>query len=191
MVVRTHRVELAVAAPIWVGMPNPRRNALAASSSLQNRSMIRDVEVRDAGSKGKGVFALRGFRRGEFIFRRRNGRVVTGDEIAIVLPPGCYLNHSCEPNAMRSGVKVFAWRDIPACAEIAIDCRLNAFDGECWPVLADSRAARAGASAASSRWTRGDSSPTSPTLRTSSARNGAGVEPLPRRPGASPARRGV
>jgi SET domain len=95
--------------------------------------MIRDVEVREAGSKGKGVFALRGFRRGEFIFRRRNGRVVTGDEIArltpedqmhlteldwnrfaVVLPPGCYLNHSCEPNAMRSGVKVFAWRDVPS-----------------------------------------------------------------------------
>jgi hypothetical protein len=114
--------------------------------------MIRDVEVSEAGSKGKGVFALRGFRRGDFIFRRRNGRVVTGDEIArltpedqmhlteldwnrfaVVLPPGCYLNHSCEPNAMRSGVKVFAWRDVPAGHEITIDYRLNAFDGECWP----------------------------------------------------------
>lgn len=35
--------------------------------------MISDVEVREAGEKGRGVFALRAFTRGEFIFRRRNG----------------------------------------------------------------------------------------------------------------------
>lgn len=81
--------------------------------------MITDVEVRDAGPKGRGAFALRAFRKGEFIFRRRHSRVVTSREIprlseedrrhlveldldrsAILLPPGCYLNHSCEPNAM-------------------------------------------------------------------------------------------
>ena len=113
--------------------------------------MISDVEVRDAGTKGNGVFARREFREGEFIFRRRHGQVV--DEIgmaglseedrmhlceldwtrfAVLLPPGCYLNHSCEPNAMRSGVKVFAWRAIAAGEEITIDYRLNAFDGETW-----------------------------------------------------------
>jgi uncharacterized protein len=109
--------------------------------------VIRDVEVRDAGSKGKGVFALREFREGEFIFRRRHGRVVANDALssllledqrhlceldfdhsAVLLPPGCYLNHSCSPNAMRSGVKVFAWRDIGRGEEITIDYRLNAFD---------------------------------------------------------------
>lgn len=108
--------------------------------------MIVDIEVRDAGRKGLGVFAVRRFRKGEFIFRRRHGRVVTNDRIpslsreerrhlceldytksAILLPPGCYLNHSCDPNAMRSGVKVFAWRPIDAGEEITIDYRLNAF----------------------------------------------------------------
>src|SRR5438270_11862360 len=102
--------------------------------------MVADVEVRDAGVKGKGVFALRAFRRGEFIFRRRHGRIVRNDEVqqltdedqqhlceldwetsAILLPPGCFLNHSCEPNAMRSGVKVFAWRDICPGGEVASD----------------------------------------------------------------------
>jgi histone-lysine N-methyltransferase SETD2 len=111
--------------------------------------MIGDVAVRDAGRKGKGVFALRDFRRGEFIFRRRHGRVVPAREIrrlsrddrrplceldrersAVLLPPGCFLNHSCEPNAMRSGVKVFAWRRIRRGEEITIDYRLNAFGGE-------------------------------------------------------------
>lgn len=110
-----------------------------------------DIEVRDAGRKGLGVFARRPFRAGEFIFRRRHGRVIRNADIsrlsederrhlceldlersAVLLPPGCYLNHSCEPNAMRSGVKVFAWRDIGAGEEITIDYRLNAFGGERW-----------------------------------------------------------
>ena len=31
------------------------------------------------------------------------------DRYAVLAPPGCYLNHSCDPNAMRHGVVVFAW----------------------------------------------------------------------------------
>ena len=114
--------------------------------------MIGDVEVRDAGVKGLGVFARRSFEVGEFIFRRRHVRVVGGDELpllsaedrihlceldvdrfAVLAPPGCYLNHSCDPNAMRHGVKVFAWRPIAAGKEITIDYRLNAFEGTSWP----------------------------------------------------------
>ena len=114
--------------------------------------MIKDVEVRPAGSKGLGVFARRDFAPGEFIFRRRHARTLPGAEIpslspedemhlceldwdrfAVLLPPGAYLNHSCDPNAMRSGVKVFAWRAIRAGDEITIDYRLNAFDGSSWP----------------------------------------------------------
>lgn len=101
------------------------------------------------------MFALRSFSPGEFIFRRRHERIVPNTELealsdeerrhlceldfdrsAILLPPGCYLNHSCEPNAMRNGVKVFAWREIGAGEEITIDYRLNAFgDGEWWDCL--------------------------------------------------------
>jgi len=113
--------------------------------------VIGDVIVRDAGRKGKGVFALRPFAPGEFIFRRRHSRVVSNTRVsaltseerrhlceldfrrsAVLVGPGAYLNHSCEPNAMRSGVKVFAWRRIRAGAEITIDYRLNAFGGERW-----------------------------------------------------------
>ena len=123
--------------------------------------MRSDIEVRDAGRKGKGVFALRRFRRGEFIFRRRHGQVVANARVsklsaderrhlceldhersAVLLPPGAYLNHSCEPNAMRSGVKVFAWRDIRPDEEITIDYRLNAFGGERATCLCGSRSCR-------------------------------------------------
>ena len=102
--------------------------------------MIDDVVVASAGRKGKGVFARRAFARGEFIFRRRNGRVVTSSGIAslsraerrhlteldfersaVLLPPGCYLNHSCEPNATfdmsspdRSKWQLRALKDIHA-----------------------------------------------------------------------------
>jgi hypothetical protein len=114
--------------------------------------MIDDVEVQEAGDKGKGVYTRRAFAQGEFIFRRRHTRVVTGeglatlsdwdrvhlcelgfDRFAVLAPPGCYLNHSCDPTAMRHGVKVFAWRPIAAGEEITIDYRLNAFDGDSWP----------------------------------------------------------
>lgn len=114
--------------------------------------MIEDVEVRDAGSNGHGVYARRAFAEGEFIFRRRHARILSRadldhasewervhlcelgfDRFAVLAPPGCYLNHSCEPNAMRHGVKVFAWRLIEEGDEITIDYRLNAFDGSSWP----------------------------------------------------------
>jgi len=119
--------------------------------------MITDVVVLAAGPKGRGVFAKRAFRKGEFIFRRRHGRVVPNAELAsqsaedrrhlteldfdtsaVLLPPGCYLNHSCEPNAMRSGVKVFAWRAIRKGEEVTIDYRLNAFGDERWRCLCSS-----------------------------------------------------
>jgi hypothetical protein len=114
--------------------------------------VITDVEVREAGPQGKGVFALRRFVEGEFVFRRRHVRVVPiaatsrlsvwerihlceldADRVAVLAPPGCYLNHSCDPNAMRHGVKVFAWRCIEAGEEVTVDYRLNALDGDSWP----------------------------------------------------------
>jgi len=55
---------------------------------------------------------------------------LTLDTSAVLLPPGCYLNHSCDPNAMRRGVKVSAWKEIREGDEITIDYRLNAFGGE-------------------------------------------------------------
>lgn len=113
--------------------------------------MIADIIVKQAGIKGKGVFARRSFTHGEFIFRRRHGQVVDNDQIAllseedqrhlcelgwersaVLLAPGCYLNHACDPNAMRSGTRVFAWQDIRQGEEITIDYRLNAFTDECW-----------------------------------------------------------
>ena len=119
--------------------------------------MITDVFVKDAGAKGQGVFALRDFAVGEFIFRRRHGRIVHNREIdrlseedqshlceldwetsTVLLPPGCYLNHACDPNAMRKGTYVYAWKPIKQGEEITIDYRLNAFSGERYDCLCGS-----------------------------------------------------
>ena len=54
------------------------------------------------------------------------------DRFAVLASPGCYLNHSCDPNAMRHGVNVFAWRAIERGEEITIDYRLNAFGSSSW-----------------------------------------------------------
>ncbi|HEY7021173.1 MAG TPA: SET domain-containing protein-lysine N-methyltransferase [Ktedonobacterales bacterium] len=113
--------------------------------------MITDIEVRDTGAKGKGVFALRHFGAGEFIFRRRRGRIISNSEIAtlsaedqrhldeidentseILTSPGCYFNHACEPNAMPHGVDLYAWRDIAAGEEITVDYRLSAITDNRW-----------------------------------------------------------
>jgi len=118
---------------------------------------VHDIEIRDAGRKGMGVFARRAFRSGEFIFRRRHGRSVekteeTGlskedrshlcevdaEHSVILLPPGCYLNHSCDPNALRSGTIVFARRPIHKGDEITIDYRLNSLDAGRWKCLCGS-----------------------------------------------------
>ncbi len=112
--------------------------------------VIHDVEVRDAGSKGCGVYAPRRFAEGEFIFRRKHIRVVSTDNstrdewdrmhlcelgfdrFAVLAAPGCFLNHSAaERYASRR--QVFAWKPIERDEEITIDYRLNAFDGDSWP----------------------------------------------------------
>jgi uncharacterized protein len=113
--------------------------------------MITDIEVRDAGVKGKGVFALRHFDAGEFIFRRRRGGIIANGEIAtlsaedqrhldeidentseILTSPGCYFNHACEPNAMPHGMDLYAWKDIEAGEEITVDYRLSAISDNRW-----------------------------------------------------------
>ena len=56
--------------------------------------MIEDIIVKDAGDKGQGVFALRGFAKGEFIFRRRHGRVVRNRDVALLSKED--QRHLCE-----------------------------------------------------------------------------------------------
>ena len=113
-------------------------------SGKRDSVMITDIIIKAAGNKGQGVYALRGFSKGEFIFRRRHGSIVANADIpllpeedqrhlceldwqtsAILLAPGCYLNHSCDPNCeaviTRGHIWLEAIRAIPAGTELVYD----------------------------------------------------------------------
>jgi hypothetical protein len=112
--------------------------------------VIGDVEVRHTHDRGAGVFARRSFVRGELILRRTHTPIAASaidqlpagqrehvcqvdvDRFAVVASPGCFVNHCCQPNALRRGVRVVAWSPIDAGDEITLDYRLNALDGPPW-----------------------------------------------------------
>ena len=119
--------------------------------------MIQDVVVKETENKGQGVFALRDFPRGAILFRRRYSQVVSNAELAllseedqrhkdeldwetsvIMLPPGCYINHSCDPNAILKGNTFYAWKDIRQGEEITQEYRISSFTGERWPCFCGS-----------------------------------------------------
>ncbi|OGI15624.1 hypothetical protein A3K63_04285 [Candidatus Micrarchaeota archaeon RBG_16_49_10] len=104
--------------------------------------MIEDIEVKDAKGKGKGVFAKRSFRKGEFIFRYKTGKVVTregirkltkwesnhldeldGDKFEVQPEPACFVNHSCDPNAIMKGRSYFSLKPVRKGEEITVDYR--------------------------------------------------------------------
>lgn len=109
------------------------------------------IEVREAGAKGKGVFATRAFPAADVVMRfvaplvsrrklpdltpwQREHLAEVDVGVWQVLPePRCYLNHACEPNAIQTPDRVYARREIQAGEEITLDYRLNAYDdGTVW-----------------------------------------------------------
>ncbi len=104
--------------------------------------MIKDIEVKDAKGKGKGIFTKRNFKKGEFIFRYKRSRIVTrkglrkltewesdhideldNDKFEILSSPACYVNHSCDPNAIKKRRSYFALKSINKGGEILHDYR--------------------------------------------------------------------
>lgn len=90
---------------------------------------------------GLGVYAVRDFKRGDFLFSATGREVATQSEFTIqiawdrhldVHPPARYLNHSCDPNA---GVKTnaqgypdfYAFRDIAKDEEIRYDYAMTEY----------------------------------------------------------------
>lgn len=113
--------------------------------------MIKDVIVKDACKKGRGVFALRDFKKREFIFRGKKGRIVHKKDLPklshddgmhlneidyntfeVMRAPEKFINHSCDPNSIFRGRSVFALKPIKKGQEITGDYRINAFDGRRW-----------------------------------------------------------
>jgi SET domain-containing protein len=125
--------------------------------------MGKAIEIKEVGKKGRGVFALRNFSRGEVIFINERGTFVQekdleniskieGDHLneidketwEIMSPPGRLVNHSCDPNAIskessKKKVPYFALRDIKRGDEITVDYRINAHTGNVWKCYCGSK----------------------------------------------------
>ena len=113
--------------------------------------MSENIIVKDSGKKGKGVFALKDFKKDEVIIHI-TGKVVETDNPSsfskeiqnhwfpfdkkgkfhkYVLPesPWMYLNHSCNPNAgIKNNRDIVAMRDIKKGEEIVFDYAMNNID---------------------------------------------------------------
>ena len=98
------------------------------------------VDVRPSARHGTGLFAKRPFRTGELVYFVPQGRVLRGAEIPgltpvqrnhldrisddlyeVIEPPGCNVNHSCEPNLEERERYGIALRDIAGGEEITLD----------------------------------------------------------------------
>lgn len=98
------------------------------------------VEIGKSEKNGKGLFALKDFKKGEEIYVSKKGKIVSHDETInlselekihldkigeneyeVTESPGCYINHSCEPNVEEKDRTGYALRDIKKGEEITID----------------------------------------------------------------------
>jgi len=103
-------------------------------------NMNQFVEIRKSEKHGDGLFALKDFKRGESLYSLKKGRIVKHNEIQnlselekmhldkigkdeyeIIESPGCYINHSCGPNAEEKDRTGYALKDIKRDEEITID----------------------------------------------------------------------
>ena len=103
--------------------------------------------MKDAGVKGKGVFASKEFLHGDVILKidtsalisaediqylsadEQNHTMYVGDGNYIIMgSPERFINHSCEANAYTKSGKVIAMRDIKQGEEITCDYSLTSVD---------------------------------------------------------------
>lgn len=102
------------------------------------------VEVRSSGQLGRGVFALRNFRKGNVVLRgivekviEKNGEhTFTIHGVPVVLAgPMCLINHSCDPNCMHvfnelGTFDLIARRDIDAGEQLTHDTSAYEYEVE-------------------------------------------------------------
>ena len=117
----------------------------------KNYQMDSGVAVKESSVQGKGVFALRDFKKDELVYVVPRGRFVKKDEVKglseyerehldrvdantyeLMQEPACFINHSCEPNIMEKlapeSIEGYAFRDIQKGEELGVDYRVRGFD---------------------------------------------------------------
>jgi len=106
-----------------------------------------NVEVKDSGIKGKGLFATRDFAVGNKIYEYGPGRRIKRSEVTsltedeqdhldvfnpdtyeLMLPPASCVNHSCDPNMIEKGRVAYALKPVKKSEELTADYRIRAYD---------------------------------------------------------------
>ncbi|MGB3341230.1 MAG: SET domain-containing protein-lysine N-methyltransferase [bacterium] len=109
--------------------------------------MKKDIFVEESKIQGEGVFAVKGFKKGESILDVDDTHIVTdtsiltkknydfdldflaNGKIVWMQPPEKYINHSCDPNVYFKTIggirKVYAMRDILKGDELVSDYSMN------------------------------------------------------------------
>lgn len=110
-----------------------------------------NIAIKKAGNKGKGIFALKDFKKDEIILHIDGEVIETGNPASLskdiqdhcfpfdkkdkigkyVLPksPWKYLNHSCDPNAgIKNNRDIVAMKAIKKGEEITFDYAMNNID---------------------------------------------------------------
>ena len=113
---------------------------------------MKNVVVKKTPGKGKGVFALRNFAKGEIVIAIHYAKIIPekiADEMpqryldhmsytghgmcAVMTNPGRFVNHSCDPNSYFQHVdthneNVIAIKPIKKGQEITVDYRVDSVD---------------------------------------------------------------
>jgi hypothetical protein len=139
-------------APAFAGAALFAAGALCEIGGWRRRSTTQDIEIRESGISGRGVFARRRFRKGETVFRWNLSRRIRRDQVDALTPeerhflnpfdedcfvlvgePERYVNHSCANNTRVEQFTDVAVRDILPDEEITSDYRSGgaAIDFEC------------------------------------------------------------
>jgi hypothetical protein len=124
-------------------------------------SSVKNIAIRKTKSKGLGIFALRDFKKGELIFRYEPGRIISRDDLGsltsweadhldeldddkfeILSGPSAYVNHSCDPNAIKKGRSYYALKPIKKGEEICHDYRDKGIFKNKWKCSCASRNCR-------------------------------------------------
>lgn len=100
--------------------------------------MKENIYYKETDNYGKSIFTARNFKRGETVFVIC-GPIIKNPTIYTIpidfnlfinpLPPGKFLNHSCEPSfGIKNRTEVVAMRDLEKDEEVKIDYAMIVFD---------------------------------------------------------------
>ena len=123
--------------------------------------MNESVEVKRSVRHGSGLFVRMAFRAGDAVYVVAKGRVLRRAEIEsltalernhldligedlfeVIEPPGCNINHSCEPNLEERDRTGVALRDLAAGEEVTLDYDRIALLEEPFPCRCGSKGCR-------------------------------------------------